>query len=151
MWPFKKNLPMDALNTGDEMWSVMQATTNNALMIIRVNTTARRWAKHPALGVRVGFAVPLNHPNEHGDTASIENFALNQMEDRILSYLKSFGPAIHVLTITSGTFKEFVFYIQNGDSVRNVHERIKLESPSHEVQCIAEHDPKWTVYNSFVQ
>jgi hypothetical protein len=151
MWPFKRDLPIDALNADDEMWSVMEASTGNDLMLVRVNTTARRWIKHPALGVRVGFAIPLNHPDSHGEAASLENFALNQMEDKILSYLKSSGPAIHVLTITTATFKEFVFYTQNGDSLGTIHERIKTETPSHDVQYMAAHDPKWTVYSSFLQ
>jgi len=133
------------------MWSVMQASTTDSSMLVRINATAKRWAKHSSLGIRVGFAIPLNHPNSHDELASAENFALNQMEDKILSYLKSSGPAIHVLTITAGTFKEFVFYIQNGDSVGSIHEKLRIETPAHEVQCMAAHDPKWTVYRSFSQ
>jgi hypothetical protein len=151
MWPFKKDLPINALDADNDMWSVMDASTGNELMLVRINSTARRWIKHPALGIRVGFAIPLNHPNSHGEPASLENFALNQVEDKILAYLKASGPAIHVLTITTGTFKEFVFYIQNGDSLESIHERIKTETPSHEVQCIASYDPKWTLYSSFSQ
>lgn len=151
MIPFANNLPIDALNADDELWSVMQATTDDGSMLIRVNTTARRWAKHPALAIRVGFAVPLNHPFADADTAAAENFELNQMEGRILAVLQSYGPAIHVLTITTGTFKEFVFYIQNGDAVADVHKTIETESPSHEVQCIAVHDPAWTLYDSFTR
>jgi hypothetical protein len=78
-----------------------------------------------------------------------ENFELNQVEDIIFAHLKSAGPSIHALSITTGTFKEFVFYIKNGDCVANIHEKLRGEITSHDVQCMAEHDPKWKIYASF--
>ncbi|MCS0585551.1 DUF695 domain-containing protein [Massilia pinisoli] len=149
MWPFKKHLPIDDLNEDGDLWSVMEAPATDGSMLVRINTTAKRWAKHPSLGIRVGFAIPLNQPSPGGVPDAFENFALNQMENKILSYLKSSGPAIHVLSITTGTFKEFVFYIKNGDSVASIHEKLRSETTSHDVQCMAVHDPKWAVYASF--
>lgn len=149
MWPLKKPLPIDYLTDDGDLWSVIQASTADDPMLVRVNRNAKRWAKHPALSIRVGFAIPLNQPSPLGLPDSLENFALNQMEDRILSYLKSCGPAIHVLSITTGTLKEFVFYIENGDSVAGIHEKLRAETTTHDVQCMAEHDPKWAVYGSF--
>ncbi|WP_197065232.1 DUF695 domain-containing protein [Massilia sp. 9096] len=149
MWPFKKHLPIDDLNEDEELWSVMRASTADGPMLVRINTTAKRWSKHPSLGIRVGFAIPFEHPNFDEGSFSSENAVLNQMEEKILSYLKLSGPAIHVLTITTGTFKEFVFHIQNGGSVAGIHERLRVETTSHDVQCIAVRDPEWTVYASF--
>jgi hypothetical protein len=149
MWTLKKHLPIDDLNEDGDLWSVMQASTTDGPMLVRINTTAKRWAKHPSLGIRVGFAIPLNKSDPGGLPESLENFELNQLEDKILFYLKSSGPAIHVLSITTGTFKEFVFYTENGDSVAGIHENLRSETTSHDVQCMAEHDPKWTVYGSF--
>jgi hypothetical protein len=146
MWPFKKHLP---INEDGDLWSIMQAPATDGPLLVRINTTAKRWAKHPSLGIRVGFAIPLNQPNTRGLPDSIENFALNQLEDKILSCLKSYGPAIHVLSITTGTFKEFVFYIKNVDSVAGIHEKMRSETTSHDVQCMAVQDPEWAVYASF--
>lgn len=151
MWHFKKNLPIAELNPEDEKWSVLNASSSTEPMLIRVNTTARQWAKHPELGIRVGFAIPLNYPKLDALPDAEENFTLNQAEDKMLAYLKSSGPAIHVLSITTGTFKEFVFYVKNGDTIPAVHERLKTEITSHDVQCVAEYDPKWAVYGSFLQ
>jgi len=149
MWPFKKHLSLDDLNDDNDMWSVLQGTTENGPMLVRMNTSAKRWAKHPSLAIRVGFAIPLNHPNSNGFPAADENAALNEIETRILDDLRASGPAVHVLTITTGTFKEFVFYIQNGDSLKTIHEKLIADTPSHEVQCMAVHDPEWDVYASF--
>ena|SRR5476649_2866773 len=151
MWPFKKHLPIASLNSDGEKWSVLEAPAASGPMLIRINATARQWAKHPELGIRVGFAIPLNQPNPGALPDSAENFTLNQVEDKIFDYLKSSGPAIHVLSITTGTFKEFLFYIKSGDIIPYVHEKLKAEITSHDVQCIAEHDAKWTVYSSFLQ
>lgn len=149
MWPFKKYLPVTSLNSDSEEWSVSRATTASGPMLVRVNTTAKQWAKHPDLGTRVGFAIPLNQPNPGGLPDPAENLTLNQIEDRILACLQASGPAIQALSITTGTFKEFVFYVQNGHIISGVHARLKAEISSHDVQCIAEHDAKWTVYSSF--
>lgn len=120
-------------------------------MLIRINSSAGRWAKHPELSIRVGFAVPLNEPQPGALPSATENLVLNQMEDKILNCLDSHGPAIHVLTITTGTFKEFVYYVKDGNSIAGAHEQIKAEVTSHDVQCVAEHDPQWEVYKEFSQ
>jgi hypothetical protein len=149
MWTFKKHLPISDLNEDNELWSVGETMTAEGPMLVRINTTAKRWSKHAALTTRVGFAIPLSQSDGNSLSVAVENASLNQLEDKILSFLKSSGPAIHVLTITTARFKEFVFYIQNGDSVRGVHEKLVAETPSHDVQCMAARDEKWSVYASF--
>lgn len=151
MLPSKKRLQISNLTDDTDKWSLFDASTDDAPMLVRVNTTAKRWAQHPSLNIRVGFAIPLNQANPQGLPDSAENFAVGQIEDTIRSHIQSSGPAIHVLSITTGTFKEFVFYIENGDSVADIHEKLKMEIMSHEVQCMAVHDPEWTVYSSFLQ
>jgi hypothetical protein len=118
-------------------------------MLARINRTAKRWAKHPLLGIRVGFAIPLNRPNPQGLPDPEENLMLNQIEDIILAHLKLSGPTIHVLSLTTGTFRECVLYVENGGAVGAVHKRLQSEIESHELQCVAEDDPKWTVYSTF--
>ncbi len=149
MWPFKKQLQIETLNDNDHKWLVAEATNADGPMIIRVNTSAKAWAKHPLLNIRVGFAIPLKQQNPKGLPAPEENIELNQVEDLICSLVKSTGPALQVLAIATGTFKEFVFYMKNGDRVAEIHKQVMSEITSHEIQCVAEHDPKWTVYASF--
>lgn len=84
MWPFKKHPPINDLNDDEDLWSVMQASTADGPMLVRINSTAKRWSKHPSLGIRVGFAIPFKHPNSDEGSFSFENAALNQMEVKIL-------------------------------------------------------------------
>lgn len=149
MWPFKKNQSIDNLNPNTDKWSVLQGSADDGPMLIRINTSAQNWAQHPLLNIRVGFAVPLNQPNPGGLPDASENLVLNQLEDVISGYMSASGPAIHALSITTGTFKEFVFYMQNSDAIPGIHQTLQTEITSHDVQCMAEHDPEWDVYKSF--
>lgn len=149
MWPFKKHPDIHLLDDGDERWSVLQGSTADGPILVRLNESAARWAKHPALPIRVGFAMPLNNPNPGGLPDGAENLVLNEVEDRILPLLKAAGPAIQVLAISTGTFKEFVYYIGNGDAVAGIHAQLQADVTSHEVQCVAMHDPAWEMYASY--
>lgn len=120
-------------------------------MIVRFNETAKSWAKHPALDIRVGFAVPLKQANPDGLPVPEENQELSLVEDSILSQVRKLGPSIQVLAITTGTFKEFVFYVGNAAGIADVHKQIMSDVTSLEVQCVAERDPKWSVYDVFAK
>jgi hypothetical protein len=150
MWPFKKHPPIESLDIDDDAWSVSMGTLPDGPMVVRKNTAAQRWAGHPLLQTRVGFAIPLNQPNPGGLPDDDENHLLAQAEDLILARLKSAGPTIQVLAITTGTFKEFVFHIQNGDAIPAVHEQLRDEIVTHFLQCTGpQHDPQWDLYASF--
>jgi hypothetical protein len=151
MWPFKKHLQIDSLNDETHKWSVAEASGGAGPMLIRINTTAQEWFRHPLLSIRVGFAIPLKQQNPQRLPAPEENIQLDHVEDVICSFVKSTGPSIHVLAIATGTFKEFVFYIKNGDRVAEIHKQISKDITSHEVQCVATRDPKWSVYASFAK
>jgi hypothetical protein len=149
MWPSKKHLAIEKLNESREAWSVLESFTGEGPMIIRLNTGAKEWKGHPSLSIRVGFAIPLNQPDPHGLPDPAENFELGQVEDAILALLQAAGPAIQVLSITTGTFKEFVFHIGNGDCVAEIHQKLQKDITSHDVHCAADQDPDWEVYSSF--
>lgn len=151
MWPFTKQPDIADLGKEEEQWSVYEASTAEGPMVFRINATAKQWARHPSLSIRVGFAVPLNAQVPGGLPEPAENLQLNEVEDRILAAIMTTGPAIEVLAITTGTFKEYIFYIQNGDAIAQVHAQLQQDIASHELQCVAAHDPEWTVYASFDQ
>ena len=152
MWPFKKkHLPIETLDDDNHKWSIAEAKGNGGQMIVRFNETARSWAKHPALDIRVGFAVPLKQANPDGLPDPEENQELSLVEDSILSHDRKLGPSVQVLAITTGTFKEFVFYVGNAAGIADVHKQIMSDVTSHEVQCVAERDPKWSVYDVFAK
>jgi len=151
MWPFNKQPDIADLGKEEEQWSVFEASTAEGPLVFRINAGAKQWAKHPALGIRVGFAVPLNAQVPGGLPEPAENLQLNEVEDRILAAIMATGPAIQVLAISTGTFKEYIFYIQNGETIAQVHAQLQQDISSHELQCVAAHDPEWTVYASFAQ
>ncbi|UOD28541.1 DUF695 domain-containing protein [Massilia violaceinigra] len=143
------HLPLEDLNDLDDSWTIAEGTHGDGPMLVRINTSAKRWAGHPELGIRVGFAIPLNHPNPGGLPDAEENRVVGELEDRIRELLQAGGPVVHALAITTGTFKEFVFYLKNGECIGPVHEQLRAEVTSHQIQCMAYRDPEWDVYASF--
>jgi hypothetical protein len=119
-------------------------------IVVRVNTHLKPFAGDTELTVKIGFAVPLNFPNEGGLPDPNENQVLAEVEDRIAEELTSAGEVVQALAITTGTFKEFVFYAKPELDIKTVHEKLMSEITSHEVQCYAEMDPDWQTYNEFV-
>jgi len=146
MWPFTKHLPIEQLDDTNHLWSVargMDSDTDKPFLL-RINNTAKKWKGHPALNIRLGIAIPFNGNMPDSE----ENIVLNDKEDMIYEIVKKTGPCIHVATITNDEMKEFVFYIQNGPAVAELHKELQTKITTHEVQCIADYDEDWTIYNS---
>jgi hypothetical protein len=147
--PSERHLPLEDLDDRDDNWTVAEGTHGDGPMLVRLNTSAGRWAGHPELGIRVGFAIPLNQPNPGGLPDAQENQVVGELEDRIVALLKAAGPVVYALAITTGVFKEFVFYLKHGESIGPVHDQLRAEVTSHQIQCVACRDPEWDVYASF--
>ena len=94
------------------------------LSIIRYNETAKDWSGHPGLPVKLGFAVPLNSSNEVGLPEPGENEQLEEIEDVILREVEARTIGLHALVLTTGTMKEFVFYIPRGVDIKSIHEGV---------------------------
>ncbi len=128
MWPFTrkeldiKSLP--SLSDGGHRWGVAEADIDSSPLVVRYNQSARNWIAHPELPIKLGFAIPLNSPNEGGLPALDENEQLNDIEDTILRIVDSRTPALHVLALTTGVMKEFVFYIPRGVNIESIHNSI---------------------------
>jgi|ERR1700685_2505967 len=152
MWPFKRRLDIATLPSvasAAHRWSVHQATHEGAPLIVRLNSSAEEWARHPAPGVKLGFAVPLNAPCKGGLPTSEENSELQEIEEVILEEVGSTAKAVYVLSITTGEMKEFVFYIAPGVDIAATHQTIRSRVRSHDVQCMAITDPAWEAYTQF--
>ena len=104
---------------------------------------------HSGLPIKLGFAIPLNSPNENGLPDPDENWQLNDVEDVILREVEAGTKGIHVLALTDGTMKEFVFYIPRGADIKKIHEKIQESVSTHDVQCMALEEPKWDSYRQF--
>ena len=121
-----------------------------APVLVRYNATVREYVGHPELPIKLGFTVPLNRPNDDGLPDSTENAELDSIEDIIVRRVASTTRGTYVLALTTGVMKEFVFYVEPGADIESLHQEIIVEVSSHDVQCIADKEPKWESYRAFV-
>lgn len=153
MWPFTRrpSYPdgLPAIRDDSQSWGLAQGQIGGEEVILRYNETAKTWANHPELPLKLGFAIPLNSPNPGGLPDPEENEQLNDVEDIIVSELMSHTKGIQALAITNGKMKEFVFYIPTGADIKTIHETLQQSITTHEVQCIALMEPKWDTFWEF--
>jgi hypothetical protein len=150
MWLFSRKYrdirTLPAVSDECHSWRVARAGYDDSPLIIRHNETAKDWIGHPGLPIKLGFAVPLNSPDEGGLPDPMENQQLNDIEDGIVRAVESETQGIHVLTLTTGTMKEFVFYVPRDTDIKTIHETIQQSVCTHEIQCMAVLDPNWDSY-----
>jgi hypothetical protein len=153
MWPFsRREKDLNALPTissDEHRWSIATADYDDSPLLVRINSSAKKWLGHKSLGIKLGFAVPLNSPNEGGMPDPEENQQLNDVEDVILREVEARATGILVLVLTTGTMREFVFYITDDADIATIHEVIQKSVSSHEVQCMAVKDPTWEAFKEF--
>jgi hypothetical protein len=102
----KKPLSLDRFPI--ENWIVAQAQTEDAPMILRINSGARKYIAHPELPVRLGVTVAFNAPNEYGFCTPEEGQQLSQIEDRLTEELMKNQIGFPVLVVTCGGKREFM-------------------------------------------
>jgi hypothetical protein len=118
-------------------------------LIVRFNASAKDWTGHKELQVKLGFAIPLNNPHPGGLPDPEENQQLNDIEDIVRREVQAKTIGIHVLVLTTGTMREFVFYVAAGADIAAIHQAAQHAVGTHEVQCQAIMDPDWDAYNCF--
>ncbi len=118
-------------------------------MFVRRNDSAKQISSNPEFIYRVGFAIPLLAPNEHGLPSNEEMASLNQIEDELSSQLEKDKVSIHVLSITTSGMREFVYYTKDSKIVEKVINDTRSKFSSYEIQYYIEEDKKWTVYKQF--
>lgn len=107
-------------------------------------------AGHPALPIKLGFAIPLLRPNEGGLPDPNENAELAPIEDLIAERVLAGGEGLHAMTLTTGIMKEYVFYVPAGLDIAALHAALRAEVSSHDVQCMAIEEPDWESFRDFV-
>ena len=153
MWAFSRKMrdisSLPAMSDEGRPWGVTQGVFDGSPLIVRYNESAEDWIAHPELPIKLGFAVPLNAPQENGLPDPAENEQLNDIEDVIVREVAERTVGLHALVLTTGTMKEFVFYIPEGADIKTIHETIQQMVSTHEVQCMAVKEPKWDSYKDF--
>ena len=133
----------------ESRWTVLEGTHAGKPLFARRNESASDLAGHPEYRFRIGVALPLKSPNEHGFPGNDEMFELNAIEDTLVPRLESDQRSLQVLAITTGGMREFIFYTRDPVFAQGVLEALRSEVSSHEVQGYIEEDPKWDVYAQF--
>lgn len=116
-------------------------------MFVRVNSSAKHYAGHPDLSIRLGIAIPCHAPNEHGLPTRAESKQLHEIEDGLFDALGASGRV--VLIITTGGMREFVSYVRSSHLAEHVASQLRAATATHEVQHYVESDPTWAVYRQF--
>ena len=151
MWPFKNNSPN--INTLSPIWPdandwSVSLVDDDGPWMIRLNQSAEVWSAHPSLPIKLGFAIPLAKPNPGGMPDPEENRVLGDVEDTIKSTVATATVGVHVITNTTGIMKELLFYIPLNVDIEKLHDTLDMSIATHDVQCIAEMEPKWPTYKS---
>jgi hypothetical protein len=153
VWPFnRKSLDISTLSpisNADSKWSLSIFDDEDGPLLIRLNHSALPWSGHPTLPIKLGFAIPLAQPYPGGLPDGEENKILSGIEDLVESRVQETTIGIHVLTNTNGIMKEFIFYIPEGVDIKTLHESLDDSVSTHDVQCIAEREPKWDTFTTF--
>jgi hypothetical protein len=151
-WPFTKKTSEPTIPPVEEQrWAVAQEHSDDAPLLVRVNESARDLVGHPGLPIKLGFAIPLNRPNDGGLPDTEENEELLAVEDLIVAQVLEASVGIHALTLTNGVMKEYVFYVPEGLDFAGLHAAVRARVSTHDVQCMADHEPRWDSYCEFSQ
>ena len=146
-WFSKKKYPVLDTLPAEDRWAVAQGENDGKPMIVRVNSSAKDYAGHPELPVRLGIAVPLHAPRPDGLPNEAESEQLGDIEDRLFDTVGTTGRI--VLIITTSGMREFVSYVRSSDVAAQVAQSLQVATSTHEVQHYAESDPKWGLYGQF--
>jgi len=153
MWPFRSKRPdistLPRITDESQSWGLAQADVDSSPLIIRYNQSAKDWAGHPELPIKLGFAIPLNSPNQGGLPDPGENEQLNDIEDVVIREIEARTRAVQALALTTGVMKELVFYLPRGADIKSIHEAVQAVAATHEVQCMAVNEPNWDSYRQF--
>ncbi len=145
MFKRKKKTPVEA--AGEE-WHVYAGMDKGRPLLARFNAAYMNTDRstHP---IQIGVAVPLRAHREDGlpDDAEIE--LLDGIEKHLEEHTA--GRAALVGVITGNGVREFVLYTRTGEWIEGFHRALQASVPTHEIQVMAQTDPKWRVYSTLVQ
>lgn len=145
----KKSVPLSELPAEDR-WDVAEGERDGQPMLVRVNASARKFAGHPEMPVRLGIAIPFLQPDERGFPSKDDLAVLNQIEDQLVASVNGSGRGRLTLVITTGGMREFLSYVRTSEDANEVAQHLRSLTTSHEVQDYSEADPKWTAFRHFV-
>jgi hypothetical protein len=133
----------------DSKWSVGQSTKEEKQILVRRNTSAIKLVGHIDYKFRIGVAIPLGASNSNEFLIYKQMELVNSIEDQLWEELEKNHNALHVLTISSDSMREFIFYSRSPDISITSIESIRQKTQTFEIQSYIAEDPKWDVYTQF--
>lgn len=149
-WPFsKKHRELRIPPQDEQRWRIAQGDYEGRPLLVRFNEAGRELAGHPGLPIKLGFAVQLHRPHEGGLPDADENEELGVLEDLIAQRVLADAVGLHAMTLTTGTMKEYVFYIAPGLDIARLHAALRKDVATHDLQCMAVEEPGWASFRAF--
>lgn len=133
--------------TLDDNWCVIETKYKEYLMVIRKNIGISKIIGHKQLIYKIGFAVPLNKPNENSLPSNEETNVLDRIEDLLVKEIKD--SAVLTLVITTKGMREFVFYGDDKNKLIKWYENGHRKILGHELQLSIDIDKSWDIYKQF--
>ena len=138
-------LPLESLPA--DKWSISQGKSNGKPIFVRFNSSAKLYSGHPELTQRLGIAVPLREPNEHGLPKAAESQEFTAIEELLARAISAHGRM--VLVITTGGMREFVSYVRSLDEGKKIIDEVRTGTTTHKIQFYVRPDAKWAAYGQF--
>ena len=98
------NYPMES------KWTVAKSMRNGMPCLIRFNQFAISLVGHTDYRFRVGVFISFKELNLNRFPSDIENGQLNEIEIQLSDVLEQHQESLYVLSVTTQTMGEFVFY-----------------------------------------
>jgi hypothetical protein len=131
-----------------DAWELSEGEYDGRRLITRFNEGAKVVMGRPGYSIQIGVAVPFTAPTEEGMPSDVDMEALEAFEEVVID--RAASRAVLVGIITTGGMREYVLYTGSGDWIEGFHHELQAALPSHDVQVMAQQDPKWSVYRQFV-
>jgi hypothetical protein len=132
----------------EESWSISQGRHENRPILARFNKAYADTSDRSEYAIQIGVAIPVNAPDGRGWPAGDENEQLQVIEDEVVR--TAAGRAVLVGVLTVKGVRELVLYSREGEWIEGFHQELQRSITTHEVQVMAQRDPKWTIFHQFV-
>lgn len=151
MWPFGRRWPALERLPPEDTWSLGRGESHGRPLRVRINDSARAWAGHPALPIRLGVGVVLRAPDEDGLPEAAESGQLAAIEERIFAAIQAAGLGRVVLVITAGGEREFVAQVRDAGAAEAAVAEVRARTTTHELHVASEPDPRWRLFGRLAQ
>lgn len=136
----------------NEDWSVRKGKFEGKAIVTSFRGSVNTPENRECLPFQVGVAVPSLQPTTEGLPSDAEAKQLWAIEDEPTSQLQNNYNALYVMSITTASMREFVFYVPEANQwdIEKMAKLIETKiNDAHELQFMWLPDGDWSTYNNF--